>query len=416
MKPQVEFYVGQSTDVLRGLRRKSVHTAVTSPPYWGLRNYELVPVVWADGTECCLGLEPTPALFIEHLCQTFDALVPVLREDGTCWVNLGDSYAGGGKAGKNPEYQARHTEFGGAGRGTASYGVPMGIPKGFKAKDLVGIPWRFAFTMQARGWYLRAAIPWIKRNVMPSSVRDRPTTGVEYVFLFAHPDSGGRYFYDIEATKVASAAAAEGRKGSQNKKRKTRTEPDHGRVTNSGSDLGSSVPWETTPTRNRRDTDFFFDSLRHILEGGEALLHPEPEEDEELPPTGSISDEHPVPLALIVNPRPFKGAHFAVFAPQFVTPMILASTSEKGCCGTCGAPWIRDRPPGLDTWKPSCSCAPAEPVPAVVLDPFGGSGTTALTSLNLGRSSIYIDASDAYCDEIAMPRIRAGVEALDKKT
>ena len=374
--------------------------------------------MWADGTECCLGLESTPDLFIEHLCQTLDAVIPVLRPDGTCWVNLGDCYYNyrvgnnGGMPGQTVhkgEQRAKPTaEQGCARRATKQVGL--------KDKDLIGIPWRFAFAMQARGWYLRAAIPWIKRNCMPSSTRDRPTTGVEYVFLFAHPDSKGRYFYDSEATKVASASAAEGSKGSGNKRRKTRTEPGHGRVTNSGSDLGSSIPWETTPTRNRRDTDWFFDSLRHILEGGEALLHPEPEEDEELPPAGSISDEHPVPLALVVNPRPFKEAHFAVFAPQFVTPMILASTSEKGCCAGCGAPWVRVGPPNLEAWKPSCSCPPTEPVSAVVLDPFGGSGTTALTSLNLGRSSIYIDASDAYCDEIAMPRIRAGVEALAKKT
>lgn len=455
-KPQVEFYVGQNTDVLKDLRRNSVHAVITSPPYWGLRDYGLTPVVWADGTECCLGLESTPDLFIEHLCQTFDAVIPILRPDGTCWVNLGDCYYNyrvgnnGGMPGQTVhkgEQRAKPTAEQGCARRTTKQ-------VGLKEKDLVGIPWRFAFAMQSRGWYLRAAIPWIKRNVMPSSVRDRPTTGIEYVFMFAHPASGGRYFYDVEATRTGAVRGAAGSRFDQGKTGTTQRRTQAGPRESDGA-----------PTRNRRDTDWFFDSLRNILEGGEALLHPAPEEDEETPEPGTISDEHPVPLALVVNPRPFKEAHFAVFAPQFVTPMILASTSEKGCCGTCGAPWVRimeeksqgnaygagggikaetaeaarlaggigrldagrravegstfnnnpnKRPPPPATlgWKPSCSCPPTEPVPAVVLDPFGGSGTTALTSLNLGRSSIYIDASETYCDEIAMPRIRAGVAAL----
>jgi len=433
------FLVGQVIPVLQGLPARSVHCVVTSPPYFGLRDYGLPPFAWADGWNGCLGLEPTPEAFVEHIGEVFDEIVRVLRPDGTAWLNLGDCFAGGGRAGKNPEYMARHTEFGKPGRGTAAYGIPIGVPDGLKRKDLVGIPWRVAFALQARGWYLRAAIPWIRRNVIPSSTRDRPTSATETVFLLAHPESGGRYFYDVTATRLAASQKPQ-RRAAPHKRTPAMKQGVPAQTwsnTEGRDELGVDSPGGM---RQRRDTDWFFDSLRELIAGGEALLHAEADDEHD----EVVSADHEVPIAVVVNPRPFAGAHFAVYPEVLVAPMILASTSERGVCAECGVPWVRqvertsmvtrptDRqaqkraagvgslrtalsgtmiaPPTTTTtgWASSCSCAPAEPVPAVVLDPFGGAGTTSLAAWRLDRRSIYIDASAEYRD-MAVARLREAI-------
>lgn len=200
-----------SADVLAGLAQiddESVHCVVTSPPYWGLRDY---------GVAGQIGMEPTPEAFVARIVEVFREVRRVLRKDGTLWLNLGDCYAtGAGKVGGAPgggEQGARWAGYrGGHGKvnsGKAAYHLPdqpkgpmtqpnrMPLP-GLKPKDLIGIPWRVAFALQADGWWLRSDIIWSKPNPMPESVTDRPTKAHEYVFLLTKAE---RYWYDAEAIK-----------------------------------------------------------------------------------------------------------------------------------------------------------------------------------------------------------------------
>lgn len=174
-------------DVMEGLAQladESVHCVVTSPPYWGLRDY---------GAEGQIGLEPTPDAFVAKMVEVFREVRRVLRADGTLWLNLGDSYAAGGMgAGSGKQLTNRGTGVGG------HMDKPRKAPDGLKPKDLVGIPWRAALALQADGWYLRSDVIWHKPNPMPESVTDRPTKSHEYVFLMSKSE---RYFYDAEAIK-----------------------------------------------------------------------------------------------------------------------------------------------------------------------------------------------------------------------
>ena len=173
-------YQGDVIDRLKDLNDGSVQCVVTSPPYWGLRDY---------GVDNQLGLEETPEEFVENLVKVFREVRRVLKNDGTVWLNLGDSYSGSGKgtAGNlGKKYNERHLEH-------KTGGI---IPKGLKPKDLVGIPWRVAFALQSDGWYLRQDIIWHKPNPMPESVTDRCTKAHEYIFLLS---KSAKYFYDADA-------------------------------------------------------------------------------------------------------------------------------------------------------------------------------------------------------------------------
>ena len=195
----VKILIGDCRDVLRTLPDASVQCCVTSPPYFGLRDY---------GVAGQIGLEPTPDDFVAEMVAVFRDVRRVLRDDGTLWLNLGDSYAstvkGSGGAGKSRL---------GPNRDLQNIGHQKFEPRrfdmqGLKPKDLIGIPWRVAFALQADGWYLRSDIIWHKPNPMPESVTDRPTSAHEHVFLFSKSE---RYHYDAEAIKEpAVAAEAEG--------------------------------------------------------------------------------------------------------------------------------------------------------------------------------------------------------------
>jgi DNA modification methylase len=188
-------------DVIAGLREMPdglAQTCVTSPPYWGLRDYG------ADGQ---IGLEDSPDAFVERLVEVFREVRRVLRDDGTLWLNLGDSYAaqGGGHGGRVDNQMgvgAKRAHLAGAGDQSARV-----APNGLKPKDLVGIPWRVAFALQADGWYLRSDIIWHKPNAMPESVTDRPTKAHEYVFLLAKCD---RYYYDADAIREKNVSTSGG--------------------------------------------------------------------------------------------------------------------------------------------------------------------------------------------------------------
>lgn len=176
---------GDCREVLRTLTAESVHCVVTSPPYFGLRDY---------GVAGQIGLEPTPDAFVGELVAVFRELRRVLRTDATAWLNLGDSYSGHNLPGWRPGNEAKNQG--------ASNKNGVGYIAGLKPKDLIGIPWRVAFALRADGWYLRQDIIWSKPNPMPESVRDRCTKAHEYLFLMSKSE---RYYYDIEAIKEDAA-------------------------------------------------------------------------------------------------------------------------------------------------------------------------------------------------------------------
>lgn len=238
----------------------SVQTCVTSPPYFGLRDY---------GVAGQIGLEQTPAEYVAQLVTVFREVWRVLRDDGTVWLNLGDSYAGGGRGG-NPDdspFRKQATNLG-------SLVAASAVPDGLKAKDLIGIPWRVAFALQAEGWYLRSDIIWHKTNPMPESVTDRPTKAHEYIFLLS---KSARYYYDAAAVKetVSEATLADGRteRGKRGKK---------------GVYAAISGNCGFNPSgRNKRSV-------------------------------------------WTVATKPYSGAHFATFPPELITPCILAGAPEGG--------------------------------------------------------------------------------------
>ena len=177
---------GDALETLAGLEAGSVQCCVTSPPYWGLRDY---------GQPGQLGLEPTPAEYVARMVAVFAEVRRVLRDDATLWLNLGDSYAAGCMTGRQG---ANSTTGKNAGQGERTRLPPRKAPKGLKPKDLCGIPWRVAFALQEDGWYLRSDIVWAKPNPMPESITDRPTKAHEYLFMLTKK---ARYYYDSDAIR-----------------------------------------------------------------------------------------------------------------------------------------------------------------------------------------------------------------------
>ena len=235
--------LGNSLEILKSLKSNSIDCCVTSPPYWGLRDYGLPKSLWGGEPDCnhvwestvlkrdsgknsgldekwhrcsrasipednesklcikcggwwgCLGLEPTHLMFIENLNLIFEEVRRVLKKDGTCWVNLGDTYVGGGRGGKNGDQTGNSLDRIRTNNGL-KWGKPTGKVEGLKPKDLVGIPWRFALRCQDSGWYLRSDIIWYKGNPMPESVSDRPSKSHEYIFLLT---KSKKYYYNAKA-------------------------------------------------------------------------------------------------------------------------------------------------------------------------------------------------------------------------
>jgi len=304
--------VGHAIELLRGIPDGTIDLVVTSPPYWGLRDYKTDPVVFGGDRACShewknpdsdhaavcdcgawkgqLGLEQTPEEFIDHLVEIFDECNRVLKPTGNLWVNLGDSYMRKGSYTPPENYGLQKH------RDEANHFRPTTIPPGYKEKDLVGIPWTFAFAARKAGWYLRNDIVWAKSIsgphyrggvCMPEPVRDRCTRSHEFFF---HLTKESRYYYDIEATvePLVDATIEDGRP-----ERGTRgTTDEYGRA------IDGNCGFDTSLGRNMRTVWHF-------------------------------------------NPQPFPGAHFAVFPKHLIEPIVKASTSEHGCCGKCGAPWSR---------------------------------------------------------------------------
>lgn len=450
---------------LRTLPDGCVQCCVTSPPYWGLRDYGTAS--WEDGDPECnhkpgnarrvgattlgggtatsghqhegyrnvcakcgarridnqIGLETTPAKYVARLVEVFEEVRRVLRDDGTLWLNLGDSYAGSGGAGEWSRRKAGKQEYAGQ-RGN---NVNRVSPDGLKPKDLVGIPWRVALALQDAGWWMRAEIIWAKKAPMPESVTDRPTRSHEQIFLLT---KRARYFYDAEAVREAFADDRMGKDGGAKPSERNR----------GGRSDGFTKPNGIDPSAN----------------GGRNMRD-----------------------VWLLGPEPYPEAHFATFPTEIPRRAILAGTSERGCCPACGAPWRRvvekangsapaswkgskfddgknlvlhpttQRREDASTatqyaegstakrlallrqqarenggeyavsvrttgWQPICTCDAGEPVACTVLDPFLGSGTTLATAVGLGRDGIGIDLNPEYA-ELARRRIAAVGPLLAKE-
>ncbi len=355
----VKILQGDALAVLRGLPDESVQCCVTSPPYWGLRDYGTAK--WEGGDAACdhrangerrqipygdgrpvetdgyaqnrtlivgaganfknvcgkcgatridaqIGLERTPEEYVDKMVEVFREVRRVLRSDGTLWLNIGDSYTSGGRStfrssasknkGQDVQNDLRRPEQ----------------PDGLKSKDLVGIPWMLAFALRADGWYLRQDIIWSKSNPMPESVRDRCTKAHEYLFLLT---KSAKYYFDAEAIKEPVACS----EAEQRKKNATRHEQ-RGKGDQEGvyHARGAAKPFSNwNPTRNKRDV-------------------------------------------WTVATAPYKEAHFATFPPKLIEPCILAGCPENG----------------------------------TVLDPFAGSGTTGVVAIRHKRDFIGIELNPDY--------------------
>lgn len=504
VRVSVRILVGDVREKLKDLADESVNCVVTSPPYWALRDYGTA--TWEGGDASCdhrsptmregrdesramlagsaatnnmqllnavsagkcgkcgairvdsqLGLEPTPQLHVAAMVEVFREVRRVLRKDGVCWVNYGDSYAGSINGRSAADMKATGND------GRTFRDKPINnAAGGLKPKDLCGVPFRFALAMQDDGWWWRSCLPWVKRNGMPESITDRPASSVEYVFMFT---KSARYWYDHAAVRRELADASVGRLGQDIKNQSGSGRANGGRKTNGpmkavrGREtygrhtLGHAQPEKdrrsrgTPPrhaqyessdqsglddvdrgSRNFRNSDLFFESL----DG----------------PHGLLTDGDGNPLALDVSPQPFREAHFATFPPKLIEPLIKA-----GCpalvCAACGKPHERQTEqrlvptpavsfgsvpdardgqevsrgdqgsnrsrdghiPGMATevrtlgWRLGCSCEAAGTTPGTLLDPFGGAATTGLVGDRLGRNVILIELNPAYA-EIGRDRVK----------
>jgi DNA modification methylase len=216
---------GNALEVLQTIEPESVHTCVTSPPYFGLRDYGLPETIWNEVDylplpgmgaihiiewKGCLGLEPTIEMFVGHIILIFREVHKILRKDGTVWVNFGDSYSGSGKgSAADPENAKKYKQ--GTSKGMlGAVKTLRKIETSCKPKDMMGIPWRVAFALQADGWYLRQDIIWNKPNPMPESVTDRCAKSHEYIFLMSKSRT---YYFDSEAIKEPISTATAQRIG-----------------------------------------------------------------------------------------------------------------------------------------------------------------------------------------------------------
>jgi DNA modification methylase len=305
---------GDCLATLKTIPDQSVNCCVTSPPYFGLRDY---------GHDGQIGLEETPEAYVGKMVEVFREVRRVLRDDGTLWLNLGDSYNNRSCARKSShqtglgfdseDLRKTWKDLSGEGRTRMSFSH-----NGMKEKDLIGIPWRVAFALQADGWYLRQDIIWHKPNPMPESVTDRCTKAHEYLFLLS---KGPRYYFDSDAIKEPVAESTKGRLSQPNLANQAGSARVPGKTNGNMKAVGNGE------NRNRRSV-------------------------------------------WTVTTKPYKGAHFATYPPELIRPCILAGCPKGG----------------------------------TVLDPFGGSGTTAQVAIEEGRNAILCELNSEYL-ELARTRI-----------
>lgn len=409
----VKITVGDTRDVLKTFADGTFDMCVTSPPFFNLRDYQTG--TWEGGDATCdhvernargdannetpggrggsfrggviqftdkcgkcgaervdhqIGREKSPDEYVAKMVEVFREVRRVIKPDGTLWLNLGDSYAASGNGGHNPS----STFNGHAERPGDQTGVKRKPPVGYKAKDLIGIPWMTAFALRADGWYLRQWMPWVKRNPMPESVEDRPTSSCEMVFLLT---KSADCYYDYDAIRRGMAASSE-RRFTQD------IEEQAGSLRVNGMDplRPGKVMKAVRPKRadkrrghSRRHAGFNerWDamSVKEQGEGGRAFRNTDLFFDSLDAPHGAICNDEQI-IALDIATHAFKEAHFATFPPKLIEPMILAGSRPGG----------------------------------IVLDPFGGAGTTGLVADRLQRHAHLIELNPSFAD-IARRRIVA---------
>lgn len=354
--------VADVMDGLASLPKESVRCVVTSPPYWALRDY---------GIPQQIGLEATPDEYLDRLVAVFAAVRRVLRRDGTLWLNMGDSYASSGGAGwQGKNGQRSDRRFTPTRENVPRRGARTAVG-GLRPKDLVGMPWRLAFALQADGWRLRSDIVWSKPNPMPESVVDRPTRAHEYLFLLARRS---RYFYNADAIREPFGTNTHDRGG--------RDQPagwEH-----AGFENGVAARGERTARNNPEVSGWAkgpgsHSAIEHQRPGGarsKTAETPHAGGRRQAPEPGEPGAFHPLGRnkrsVWTISTEPFSDAHFATFPTALVEPCILAG-SERG-----------------DT----------------VLDPFAGAGTTLLVADRLGREGVGIELNPDYA-ALATERIRS---------
>ena len=356
-------YQGDVIDRLKDLNDGSVQCVVTSPPYWGLRDYGTAE--WEGGDKNCdhkmpptggpglyrsghsrdgyysqvckkcnalrkddqLGLESTPEEFVENLVKVFREVRRVLKDDGTVWLNLGDSYAMSSMRGKNSEFKSIDQSKQGI------VGINKKIPIGLKPKDLVGIPWRVAFALQADGWYLRQDIIWHKPNPMPESVTDRCTKAHEYIFLLS---KSAKYFYDADAIAEKSLEYGKDKR----------------------SDLGN-IRYEGKRTLSGSNKNKLHKNLKNKGQPNHSMHTARANGQQSFVTINKTRNKRSV---WKINTKPYKEAHFATFPEELPTLCIKAGSKKED----------------------------------VVLDPFFGSGTTGWVAQRLSRAWIGIELNPEY--------------------
>lgn len=318
----VRILTGDCRQVLATLPDESVHCVVTSPPYFGLRDY---------GVDGQIGLEASPDAFVAEMVAVFREVRRALRKDGTLWLNLGDSYANDSKWGGSTSGKHARGNHGDSGIGRRRHN------SGLKSKDLMMIPARVAIALQADGWYLRSDIIWAKPNPMPESITDRPTSAHEHVFLLSRSE---RYFYDHAAVRE-KAVVPTWEDGSRT----------FGGVNKHGANLqhGDRTTGRTTAPRKSAPRGSFNGKTEAMADAGKNAFR-------------AVVAERNLRNVWTVASQPFAEAHFATFPPALIEPCIKA-----GC-----------------------------PAGGVVLDPFGGAGTTALVADRLGRDALLIELNPTY--------------------
>lgn len=404
------------------LEPESVQCVVTSPPYFGLRDY---------GVDGQIGLEGDIDTYIEALLEVFRGVWKVLRSDGTLWLNLGDSYAGAGAGGggnKKGNERGQHDAFVGK-------GVRGKVPEGLKPKDLMGIPWRVAFALQEDGWYLRSDIIWSKPNAMPESVTDRPTKAHEYIFLLT---KNPRYFYDAEA--IREPARKQGTPGHLKSGSGLRHENHRSLAgaTWDASGRNKRSVW-TIPTQPYPEAHFatFPEKLVEpcILAGTSHMACPKCRAPwKRVTPQGRATFRRTDDPTLVTGragynrPRPGKSAQMVLTRPQAELAMMLRKAAEgreaemRQRFGSKWDHWIRTdnsgaRIPTFEDaaqleqllgitlplkgepggFRPTCTCEGNDGSgKCIVLDPFAGSGTTLAVAERLQRQAIGFELNPEY--------------------
>jgi DNA modification methylase len=349
MMPTFQIITGDALQVLRTLPDESIDCCVTSPPYWGLRDY---------GVAGQMGLETSPKEFLEKMSAVFSEVRRALKARGTCWVNMGDTYASAWVCNRRSVVGAESLEHG------KRADRPNRLVDGLKEKDMCGMPWRLAFALQDSGWYLRSDIIWHKANCLPESVSDRPTKSHEYIFLLT---KAPKYFYDAEAIMEPCS------------------ENTHARVSQ---DVAAQIGSQRANGGGKTNGN-----MKAVVRGGvnpKAKVNATGSRQNESFANGTCLEVHQRNKRTVwtVPAAGYKGAHFATFPPDLIKPCILA-----GC-----------------------------PVGGTVLDPFTGSGTTGEVAIGYGRNFVGIELNPEYVklanDRIAkaQPGFALNVEGSNRET